>query len=139
MANEVPKNFKELETVVTKLQGKLQRYHVGIPYYYHFYVDATSEEEAIQKAHDSEGSMGEYDEANIFVEELPTRYLNEGDFYISDHIEDIKEHLEANPKYDSVAEVVSHLDIDLPGFPGDEIFEKAEAQIAAEIKKIKGD
>ena len=58
---------------------------------------------------------------------------------ISDHIEDIKEHLEANPKYDSVAEVVSHLDIDLPGFPGDEIFEKAEAQIAAEIKKIKGD
>ena len=48
-------------------------YHVGIPYYYHFYVEADTEEEAIEKAHNSEGSMGEYDENNIFVETVPNR------------------------------------------------------------------
>ena len=48
---------------------KNKKYHVVIPYFYHFYVDAETEEEAIQIAHDSEGSMGEYDEKNIFVEE----------------------------------------------------------------------
>ena len=46
-------------------------YHVGIPYYYHIYVEADTEKEAIEKAHNSEGSMGEYDENNIFVEEVP--------------------------------------------------------------------
>ena len=48
-------------------------YHVGIPYYYHFYVEADTEEEAIEKAHNSEGSMGEYDENNIFVETVTFR------------------------------------------------------------------
>ena len=66
-----PKNFKELETVVKDMSTETRRYHVGIPYIYNFYVDATSEEEAIEKAHNSEGSMGEYDEFNIFVEEMP--------------------------------------------------------------------
>ena len=51
---------------------KTRRFHVGIPYIYNFYVDATTEEEAIEKAHNSGGgSMGEYDETNIFVEEIP--------------------------------------------------------------------
>ena len=66
-----PKNFKELETVVKNMSTEPRRYHVGIPYIYNFYVDATSEEEAIEKALNSEGSMGEYDEFNIFVEEMP--------------------------------------------------------------------
>ena len=58
------------------MSTETRRYHVGIPYIYNFYVDATSEEEAIEKAHDSEGSMGEYDEDNIFVEEIPARETN---------------------------------------------------------------
>ena len=48
-------------------------YHVVIPYEYHFFVEAASEEEAIDKAHNTEGSMGEYDEEHIFVESLPDK------------------------------------------------------------------
>ena len=33
----------------------------------------STEKEAIEKAHNSEGSMGEYDENNIFVEEVPNK------------------------------------------------------------------
>ena len=47
------------------------KYHVVIPYYYHFYVEAESEEEAITEAHNTEGTMDEYDENGIFVEALP--------------------------------------------------------------------
>ena len=47
--------------------------------------------------------------------------------------EELIERLKANPKNDTVAEVVSHLDIDLPGMPGDELFERAQTQLAHEI------
>ena len=46
------------------------KYHVIIPYYYHFYVEAESEEEAITEAHNTVGTMDEYDEDGILVEEM---------------------------------------------------------------------
>ena len=52
------------------------KYHVAIPYYYHFYVDADSEEEAIDNAHNTVGSMGEYDEEHIFVETLEEELID---------------------------------------------------------------
>ena len=45
-------------------------YHVVIPYNYDFYVKAKSRRGAIDKAHDSEGKMGEYDHNNIYVAEM---------------------------------------------------------------------
>jgi len=45
-------------------------YHVAIPYWFHFYVEAESEEDAINKAHETDGQMGEYDDDLTFVEEL---------------------------------------------------------------------
>ena len=46
-----------------------KKYHVVIPYFYHFYVEAENKDQAIKEAHNSTGKMGEYDEKNIFVEE----------------------------------------------------------------------
>jgi len=54
------------------------KYHVAIPYYYHFYVEADSEEEAIDNAHNTVGSMGEYDEEHIFVETLKDKEPTKG-------------------------------------------------------------
>lgn len=76
---------KELEIVgddpsASEAPLKRKAYHVAIPYYYHFYVIATTEQEAIQKAHDSEGKMGEYDETNILIEEISDKQYLGGTF-----------------------------------------------------------
>jgi hypothetical protein len=48
-----------------------KRYHVAIPYWFHFYVDAVDESDALDKAHETDGSMGEYDDDQAFIEESP--------------------------------------------------------------------
>ena len=53
--------------------GETQRYHVAIPYFFHFYVDATSEAEALTLAHEGgNGQMGDYDDNLALVETVPT-------------------------------------------------------------------
>ena len=48
----------------------IKNYHVCIPYYHHYYVGAEDKSGAVENAHNSTGTMGEYDEHNIFVEEV---------------------------------------------------------------------
>lgn len=47
------------------------RYQVGIPYYFWCEVDADSPVEALEKAHDTEGKMGESEDSEAVVIELP--------------------------------------------------------------------
>ena len=47
------------------------RYAVGIPYYFWCEVEADSPEEALGKAHDTEGKMGESEDSLAIVTELP--------------------------------------------------------------------
>ena len=54
-------------------------YHVAIPYWFHFYVEAESEAEAINKAHETEGRMGEYDDELTFVELVTAIPTQEGE------------------------------------------------------------
>lgn len=49
----------------------MTKYHVVIPYDFHFNVVADSPEEAIEVAHNMEGKMGDYTEEHILVTELP--------------------------------------------------------------------
>ena len=55
----------------------VKHYHVSIPYFYDFYVDATSEKGAIEIAHeDGNGKMGECDDDNVYVEEISSKETN---------------------------------------------------------------
>jgi hypothetical protein len=57
----------------------MMEYHVAIPYWFHFYVEAESEAEAINKAHETEGRMGEYDDELTFVELVTAIPTQEGE------------------------------------------------------------
>ena len=47
------------------------RYEVGIPYFFWCEVEAASPEEALLKAHDTEGKMGDSEDSLAIVTELP--------------------------------------------------------------------
>ena len=47
------------------------RYEVGIPYFFWCEVAADSPEEALERAHDTEGKMGDSQDSLAIVTELP--------------------------------------------------------------------
>ena len=47
----------------------MKKYRVAVPYYLYFQVEADSEEEAIEKARNIEGQIGQPKEVTILVEE----------------------------------------------------------------------